>query len=352
MARVPTQFSGEAQLAGKALESVRAERPLFALPPEPGLPRLFGGDFAQATFLYHDYAAYLADKGAAQPDGASLVFAQRCDTAEHHDLAVVFLPKGRGLIEFVFSSASRALETGARAFIVGQKRGGIRSSRPLVGKYFGKVASSTPGRHCVLIEAKKEVEAEPFEGEKRYAPEVFGRNMQVVTLPGVFSHGELDEGTAFLLERIDPDTLMFDKALDFGSGAGVIGSALKLARPQGVVDFVDSNVMALEATRRTLEANGLSPERVRASDVFSDVRGRYDLIISNPPHHKGLMPDYLVTQRMIEEAPQHLTRDGRIVMVTAALGRYMPALRGLFTETRVLGERDHYRVVAAAGPSR
>jgi len=218
MARVPTQFSREAQLAGKVLESVQARRALFALPPEPGLPALFASAFPESTFLYHDYAAYLADKGAARLDGTKLVFAQRCDTAELHDLAVVFLPKGRELIEFVFSSTSQVMEAGAMALVVGQKRGGIRSSRPLVEKYIGRVVSSAPGRHCVLMEAKKEVEAEPFEGEKRYCAEIFGKNVQVVTLPGVFSHGELDEGTEFLLEQIDPDTLTFKRALDFGCG--------------------------------------------------------------------------------------------------------------------------------------
>ena len=42
-----------------------------------------------------------------------------------------------------------------------------------------------------------------------------------------------------------------------------------------------------KASRATLAANGIEGE-VFASNVFSEVNGRFDMIISNPPFHDGL----------------------------------------------------------------
>ena len=318
MEHVFRQFGRSTQLAGMALEGVHAEHPLFALPPEPGLLRPFGKAFSQPDFLYHDYAIYLRDNEAARPDGAKLFFAPRYDEmAGMHDLAVIFLPKGKELIEFVFSSVSKTLEHGAGVIVVGPKKSGIRSCKPLVEKYFGSVLSSRSARHCVLIEAEKTVDAELFEGKKSYSVEVFGKELHVVTLPGVFSHGQLDEGTGVLLAHLDAGRVTFKKALDFGCGAGVIGVALKLARPG-------------------------------KKDVFSHVTRRYDLIVSNPPYHAGLMTDFSVTERLIGEANRHLTRSGRLVIVTNAFGKYASHLRQHFARVRMAGKKGHYRIIEAS----
>jgi methylase of polypeptide subunit release factors len=46
----------------------------------------------------------------------------------------------------------------------------------------------------------------------------------------------------------------------------------------------DVSAPAVEASRATLAANGLAGD-VFASNVFSEVNGRFDMIISNPPFH-------------------------------------------------------------------
>lgn len=49
----------------------------------------------------------------------------------------------------------------------------------------------------------------------------------------------------------------------------------------------DVSAPAVEASRATLAANGIEGE-VIASNVFSDITGRFDMIISNPPFHDGM----------------------------------------------------------------
>ena len=354
MERVPGHFSGSTQLVGMALEDVHVQHALFALPPEPGLPDLFGQAFPGACFLYHDCAAYRRDEAsgtASRAEAPTLVLAARCDEAlGPHDLVVVFLPKSKAETAMVLASVAHVAAPDARVMVVGPKKSGIRSSRPLIEQYIGPVGSSRSARHCVLIEARHTATPQPFEGTKTYVAPAFGHDVHVVTLPGVFSYGKLDTGTGFLLEHLDPARP--DTVLDWGCGAGVIGTAIALACPHARVDLVDSHVQAIASTRLTLEANGLPTDRVAASDVFDDVHGAYDLIVSNPPFHAGLSADFSVAERFLSGAGAHLTRRGRLVFVANTFIKYAPHLRRCFRRVRVLVEDERFRVVEAGNPIR
>ena len=347
-------FSGSTQLLFSSLQGRQVARPLFALPKESGLPELFGDAFSCMNFLYHDYAVYRPDRdrtGSTHLENVELQFSAQWNKTESlHDLACIYLPKSTELIEFVFSTINTTLEHGAHVLIVGPKKSAIRSSKPLIEKYFGEILSSRSGRHCVLIEARKTIDVPPFEVEKEFSIEALGHILKVVTLPGVFSHGKLDEGTGFLLEQLG--MLKFKRALDWGCGAGVIGAALKLAYLDSKIDFVDSNIMAIEATRRTLEKNDFKPERVWPSDIFSDVDDSYDLIISNPPFHTEFKADFSATQQFIREAGKYLDSSGRVIFIANAFINYFKDFRKCFKNVEVLAENKKYRVVMASGAMR
>ncbi|WP_413181825.1 methyltransferase [Escherichia coli] len=53
---------------------------------------------------------------------------------------------------------------------------------------------------------------------------------------------------------------------------------------------------SVEASRATLAANCVEGE-VFASNVFSEVKGRFDMIISNPPFHDGMQPAWMRRKR-------------------------------------------------------
>jgi 16S rRNA (guanine1207-N2)-methyltransferase len=347
-------FSGSTQLLASSLQGRQAAKPLFVLPKESGLPELFADSFSCMDFLYHDYAVYRHDRDSVASDhleNVQLQFTPQWKKTEGlHDLACIYLPKSSDLIEFVFSTVNQTLEHGAGILIVGPKKSAIKSSKPIIEKHFGEILFSRSGRHCVLVEARKTTDAPAPTWEKEFSVAAFGHELRVCTLPGVFSHGKLDEGTAFLLEHLK--TLRFKRALDWGCGSGVIGGVLKLAYPDSTVDFVDSSIMAIESTRRTLAANGLESDRVWPSDIFSDIDAPYDLIVSNPPFHAELKADFSATQRFIREAGNYLTAPGRLVIVANAFINYFKDLRQCFKDVDVIAEDKRYRVIAAGGAIR
>ena len=59
---------------------------------------------------------------------------------------------------------------------------------------------------------------------------------------------------------------------------------IKKHHPKADVTMTDIHAMAIQSARQTLAENQLEGQ-VIASDVFSHIEGKFDLIISNPPFH-------------------------------------------------------------------
>ena len=99
-----------------------------------------------------------------------------------------------------------------------------------------------------------------------------------------------------------------ERVLEIGTGGGAIAIACAMAFPNATVDAVDVSDAALELARENCVAHGVG-DRVRLfeSDVYAEVSGHFDLIVSNPPYvdtetMATLDPEYLHEPRMGLEA--------------------------------------------------
>ena len=125
---------------------------------------------------------------------------------------------------------------------------------------------------------------------------------------GVFNKKGLDFGTIVLLENINLDNKY--SFLDVGCGCGPIGFYVLLNRPDSVVDMIDVNNRAIKLTKMGLKKNHISAE-VFSSDAYSNVEGKYDCIITNPPIHVGKNKVY----EIIRGAKDHLNNNGELWIV-------------------------------------
>ena len=77
----------------------------------------------------------------------------------------------------------------------------------------------------------------------------------------------------------------FDRILDLGTGSGCIVISLLMERPNALGVGTDISEQALRVAGENAESMCVA-ERVtlRVSDWYDDVRGRFDLIVSNPPY--------------------------------------------------------------------
>lgn len=179
-----------------------------------------------------------------------------------------------------------------------------------------------------------------------------------------------------------------ERALDLCTGSGCIGIAMAEYNPDWQVDIVDISPEALSLARENIVFQHVE-DRVEAirSDLFAGLAGRrYDLIVSNPPYvtedeYAALPGEYShepklgltsgedgldLCLRMLDEAADHLTDDGLLIVEVGeserALAKLLPEVPFVWIEFKVgamgvfaLERRDlveHARSIRAVAQAR
>ncbi len=238
-----------------------------------------------------DYCYYRSQQTVL---GEAIQFGHQLGGAPRFDALLLLMPKAKAEAQYLLAMMTPLLEAGADLFLAGENRGGINGADKLLAPYGDKPVKRDSARRCSLYHGVLDKPVAPFELDawfSRYECQAGDTALTVMALPGVFSADGLDLGTQMLLASLPP---MAGKLLDFGCGAGVIGSVLAKRNPDLAVSMVDINALALESSRRTLAVNGLNGH-VHASDVYSDIAETFQHIVSNPPFHAGLKTFYAAT---------------------------------------------------------
>ncbi|MNZ50302.1 Ribosomal RNA small subunit methyltransferase C [compost metagenome] len=320
--RQAERFQGKVLLAGLPADGLLGE-----------LPQALGwswhaGEQKQLDARYPGRCAF----GVTPPEG-------------DFEAAVLFLPKSRELTDYLFAALASRVPNG-ELYLVGEKRAGVeRASKQLAA--FGRAGKLDSARHCQLWHTRiGEAPAAPalHALAQRYELPLSDGPLQVISLPGVFSHGRLDRGSALLLEQLD--NLPSGHVLDFGCGAGVIGATLKRRYPASRLTLLDVDAFAIESSRLTLAANGLEGE-VIAGNGIDAAPSDLAAIVSNPPFHQGVHTSYQATEQLLREAARHLHASGELRLVANSFLRYPPLIEQHLGACRTLAEADGFRIYSA-----
>ena len=138
---------------------------------------------------------------------------------------------------------------------------------------------------------------------------VRGQKFTFNTDNGVFSKDGLDFGSRLLLESI-PLEEVGGKILDLGCGYGAIGIILnKLVGCS--CDMVDVNLRALHLAQMNSDLNDCNGTNIFESNIYSNVTGKYNSIITNPPIRAGKS----VVYDMLLGANDYLEENGHLFLV-------------------------------------
>ncbi|MDR5898175.1 methyltransferase [Halomonas vilamensis] len=253
---------------------------------------------------------------------------------------VLFWPKAHELGIWWLKWLCEHLSPGATINVVGEHQGGIKRVPKVLTELGLNGDKIDSARRCSLFATQ----AQPLEPPSDAAWKTFDAlGLTLCSHPGVFGHGKFDEGTALLLETLAHKLAKKKRRiLDVGCGDGIITAWL--AQRGHEVTAVDISEFALEATRKTLEANQLTG-RVLASDVYQALDDeRFDLIISNPPFHQERDIHYGAAGRLISHAPSHLHRGGQLILVANAFLPYPERLTLAFDHFEVLADDRRFKV--------
>ncbi|MDD1014386.1 class I SAM-dependent methyltransferase [Pseudomonas rubra] len=259
--------------------------------------------------------------------------------------AVLFLPKSRDLTNYLLNALASRL-AGRELYLVGEKRGGIEGAAKQLHA-FGKPRKLDSARHCQLWQVTVEhtPEAKPLESlAEHFELQLADGPLQIVSLPGVFSHGRLDRGSALLLENLDQ--LPVGHVLDFGCGAGVLGAAIKRRYPQSRITLLDVDAFAVASSRLTLAANGLEGEVISGDGIDAAPR-ELDVILSNPPFHIGVHTNYQASENLLRKSADHLKKGGEMRLVANSFLRYQPLIEEALGNCRIRDEGQGFRIYQA-----
>ncbi|MCG9683749.1 16S rRNA (guanine(1207)-N(2))-methyltransferase RsmC [Vibrio sp. Isolate23] len=273
------------------------------------------------------------------------VFGAEFDQSTQADLILLYWPKAKAEAEFLLAMLFAKLGPGTEIVVVGENRSGVKSIEKMF-KAYGPINKFDSARRCSFYWGQCLEQPAQFNLKdwfKQYQVSYQGHDLTIKSLPGVFSHGQFDVGSKLLLDTLPSLT---GKVLDFGCGAGVIGSVMATINSDIELEMCDISALAVESSKATLEANGLKG-CVFASDIYSDTSNDYHFIISNPPFHAGLDTSYSATETLLADAPKYLNTQGQLLIVANSFLKYPPIIQQAFGNCETLNKTNKFAIYCA-----
>jgi len=139
------------------------------------------------------------------------------------------------------------------------------------------------------------------------------------------------EDTFLLADVLRKEQIGNKAVLEIGCGSGFLTKLM--AEKKAVVTAVDINPAAVEATKKLLSEEKLNGQ-VFLSDLFSNVAGKFDLIVFNPPYlpeneedkivgsdrrYSGGSTGRAVIEKFIEQSKKHLKSGGKLLLLVSSV---------------------------------
>jgi len=296
-----------------------------------------------STFCFSDYR-YFSELND-QLTTSTRLFTDNYQGDKKFDLLLIFVPKAKQETQYLLANLAPHLEQGAAIILVGEKKCGIKSAGSLLKPYASHINMLDSARHCSLLYCELTSPVTDFKQEdwiKTYTVKVNDVALEICSLPGVFSHGELDKGTELLLQHLPQD--LKGNLLDFGCGAGVIGCYIQTIYPNLDIDMIDINAYALASAKLSLIKNKLNAN-VFPSNVFSDIDKTYNTLISNPPFHSGKDTNYVAAETFINQSPKKLKHQGTFLVVANKFLRYEPLLTNSYKNLTTTQQNNKFKLL-------
>ncbi len=173
-----------------------------------------------------------------------------------------------------------------------------------------------------------------------------GYGLNFMTDAGVFSRGELDQGTRLLLDAL-PE--LNGDVLDLGCGWGAIGVSIAKANPGCRVVMADVNRRALGLSRDNLARNGARAEVIESDGMAALAGRRFDTVVTNPPIRAGKQVIY----QMFADSAASLNPGGALYLVIRkqqGAESCMKYLKTLFAQVEKISKSGGFWVLKASEP--
>lgn len=266
--------------------------------------------------------------------------------AESVTRVLIRLPKSLALLESQLANIANALPDGAQVIIASMDKHTPPTIMKILEKYFVAVEHSLGRRkaHLFFAELGHQAAPKPVPAASISIPALQGK--EICVQAGVFAGDKLDIGARFFSEHV-PSGVTGNIA-DLGCGNGVIGLVALAKNPESQVWFCDESAQAI-STARTNAAT-LYPQKecfFHHGNGLDGLEEMFDLVLLNPPFHRGHAVDEAVATMLFRHARRHLNSHGELYVIGNRHLKYHLSLRKLFGSVREVAANSKFTIWAA-----
>ncbi len=339
-------LTNPSRLMAKNLDLFAGQNLLILNPASDELPVLLAEQGCSVTLISSDLLTYDALNRALPPQIRRHFAADLSALAlPAFDAVLIRLPKSKAELLYLTAMAASQLPARAPIYWVGDNKGGIRSAAKALAPWVTPPRKVASGAHCQLLQGEN-LNTQPWLLDDWWLHHEVATPdgpLTLASLPGVFGHGALDQGTRLLLDHLPKHPK--GRVLDFGCGDGIIGTFLARRNPEIDLTLVDVSALALASAQESLHLNQCRGT-VLASNGLASVTGQYDLIVSNPPFHQGRDQSFDVARQFIRDAAKALAPGGQLIIVANQHLPYGDDLDHAFGRVNIIGQDNKFKIYA------
>jgi 16S rRNA (guanine1207-N2)-methyltransferase len=259
-------------------------------------------------------------------------------------LVVMRLPKGLAALDAAAEAVARWADPDVVLLAGGRVKHMSRGMNDVLARHFGAVRASLGVQKSRVLVARQ---PQPV-GESRYplAARDADLDLEVRAHGGAFAGPAVDLGTRYLISFAASFPSDARRVLDLGCGTGLLAVTAARVLPEASVLAVDASRAAVLSTAATAEANGVADRiEVHRTHLAAGVPdGSVDLVLCNPPFHRGNSRDSAVAFEMLADAARVLRPGGELWTVYNSHLPYLRTLRRLVGSTAVAGQNTGFTV--------
>ena len=267
-------------------------------------------------------------------------------------LVVARLPKSLAALDELAGAVAAYAAPDAVLLAGGLVRHLSRGMNDVLAGHFGEV-HATLGRHKArALVGERPTPGRPGQGPWPQRERHEAEDLTVCAHGGVFAGTGIDVGTRALLAVLDRLPADATEVVDLGCGNGVLSVGVARALPRARVLGTDVSAAAVDSTLATAEANGVFDQvhAVRTDGLEGVEPGSLDLVVCNPPFHRGTALDRTTTPHLFAQAGTALRPGGELWTVWNSHLPYLPMLRARVGSTSVVTRNPRFTVTRSRRP--
>ena len=273
-----------------------------------------------------------------------------------YDCFAYRISKEKPVVHHILNRFIQASAKNTRILLAGEKNDGIKTYTKNLLKYNvldGTIKKIGPDYLADLIVKSTIGTNEAFETQDYTSTRPIKtltlnqKNYEIYSKPGTYGWKKIDEGSKILCENFifeeSREQNANKKLIDLGCGSGLLSLA---AHSIGIEDIfaTDNNAAALASTQSTFNKNGISG-KVIADDCAGDVPEKFDILLCNPPFHKGFDTSNQLTEQFVKAAKRLLKPKGKAYFVTNSFIGIEKIAKQYFDTIKTLENNKRFKVL-------